>query len=169
MSKTIWNSINIRIPDEMVFIGKNGKITIKPPLTKKGAISKKNKMPAIKLITANIPAPEIVSSGDKHNISDVTTKPKRLKVVKINSDIQDKQTNDKPKRRGMSKEEFLLKVRSKLKTNKIKEPEIEEREQIESNDIINIEPIRKKKKLTRKMRERRENRRMMRNNDINIL
>ena len=169
MSKTIWNSISIKVPDSMVSIGKNGKIAIKPPLTKKGSIASSKKTPAIKLITADISAPEIVSSGDKHNISDVTTKPKRLKVVKISPYIQDKPTNDKPKRRGMTKEEFLLKVRSKLKTNKIKEPEIEEREQIESNDIINIEPIRKKKKLTRKMRERRENRRMMRNNDINIL
>ena len=150
MSKTIWNSISIKVPDSMVSIGKNGKITIKPPLTKKGAISNKNKMPAIKLITANISAPEIVPSGDKHNTDEITTKPKRLKAVKINADTQDKPTNDKPKGRGMSKEEFLEKVRSKLKTNKFKEPEIKESEQIESNDIINIEPIKKKKKMTRK-------------------
>jgi hypothetical protein len=154
----------------MVFIGKNGKIFIKPPLTKKGSISSANKLKAIQLIQADVSEPEIVNSGDKHNTDEIKVKQKRSKAIKNNPDKLP------AKKRGLPKEEFLEKVRSKLKVNEvkqpdiklpdIKEPDIKENEPI---DILNINPIKKKKKLTKKMRERRANRKMMRNNDINIL
>jgi len=101
MSKTKWNTIHIKVPDEMVYIGKNGKIMIKPPLTKTGKISRLNKQPSIQLEATNIQEPQIVLKGDHQNIEDVT----------IRHTKSDKLPN---KKRGLSKAEFLEKVRSKL-------------------------------------------------------
>ncbi len=50
----------------------------------------------------------------------------------------------------MSKEEFLEKVRSKLKSNVATKPDIKENEPIENKGIINIKPIKIKESTTYK-------------------
>ena len=43
MSKTLWKTVKIDVPREMVDITKNGKVTIKKTLTNTNNISKSNK------------------------------------------------------------------------------------------------------------------------------
>ena len=50
MSKTLWNTIKIEVPNEMVNITKNDKVTVKKSLTKTNIISESNKEPSIKII-----------------------------------------------------------------------------------------------------------------------
>ena len=46
MSKTLWNTIKIEVPKEMVNITKKDKVTVKKSLTRTNNISKANKEPA---------------------------------------------------------------------------------------------------------------------------
>ena len=50
MSKTLWHTIQIEVPKEMVNITKNDKVVVKKSLTKTNNISKSNKEPSIKII-----------------------------------------------------------------------------------------------------------------------
>ena len=49
MSKTLWHTIKLEVPKEMVNITKNDKVIVKKTLTKSNNISKSNKEPSIKL------------------------------------------------------------------------------------------------------------------------
>ena len=48
MSKTLWHTIKLEVPKEMVNITKNDKVVVKKSLTKTNNISKANKEPSIK-------------------------------------------------------------------------------------------------------------------------
>ena len=50
MSKTLWHTIKLEVPKEMVNITKNDKVVVKNTLTKSNNISKSNKEPLIKII-----------------------------------------------------------------------------------------------------------------------
>ncbi len=52
-SKTLWHTIKLEVPKEMVNITKNDKVVVKKTLTKTNNISKTNKEPSIKIITGN--------------------------------------------------------------------------------------------------------------------
>ena len=47
MSKPLWHTISIQIPDKMINISKNGRMSIKSSSTKKGNISRSNDEPSI--------------------------------------------------------------------------------------------------------------------------
>ena len=48
-SKTLWHTIQIKVPAEMIELTKTGKVSVKKTLTKTLNISKSQKKPAIKL------------------------------------------------------------------------------------------------------------------------
>ena len=68
MSKTLWHTIQIKVPKEMVELTKSGKVSVKKTLTKTLNISRSNKTPAIKLIPSNDNKPHIVNDGKEWDI-----------------------------------------------------------------------------------------------------
>ena len=62
-NRKLWNTITIKVPEEMVEYNKKGKILIKKTLTKTFNISKFQKKPAIKLIPSDSNKVEIVNQG----------------------------------------------------------------------------------------------------------
>jgi hypothetical protein len=68
INKTLWHTIQIKVPKEMVELTKSGKVSIKKTLTKTLNISKSQKTPAIKLIPSNDNKPEIVNEGKDWDI-----------------------------------------------------------------------------------------------------
>ena len=68
MSKTLWHTIQIQVPKEMVELTKSGKVSVKKTLTKTLNISRSQKTPAIKLIPSNDNKPHIVNDGKEWNI-----------------------------------------------------------------------------------------------------
>ena len=79
MSKTLWNTIKIQVPEEMVNITKKDKITVKKSLTKTNNISKANKEPSIKIIPGNVNKPKIISDGKEWNIEELKIRMKKSK------------------------------------------------------------------------------------------
>ena len=68
MSKTLWHTIQIKVPKEMLELTKSGKVSIKKTLTKTLNISRSQKTPAIKLIPSDVNKPQIVNDGKEWNI-----------------------------------------------------------------------------------------------------
>ena len=62
MSKTLWHTIKLEVPKEMVNITKNDKVVVKKSLTKTNNISKANKEPSIKIIPSDTNKPKIIRS-----------------------------------------------------------------------------------------------------------
>jgi hypothetical protein len=69
MSKTLWKTLKIDAPREMVDITKNGKVTIKKTLTNTNNISKSNKEPSIILKAQDKPI--IENSGKTYDVKDL--------------------------------------------------------------------------------------------------
>ena len=69
--KTLWHTITIKVPSEMVELTKKGKISIKKTLTKTMNISKSQKQPSIKLVPTNANKPEIVNNGKEWNVKEL--------------------------------------------------------------------------------------------------
>ena len=69
MSKTLWHTIQIKVPKEMVELTKSGKVSVKKTLTKTLNISRSNKTPAIKLIPSNENKPQIVNDGKEWDVN----------------------------------------------------------------------------------------------------
>ena len=66
-NKKLWNTITIKVPEEMVEYNKKGKILIKKTLTKTFNISKFQKKPAIKLVPTESNKVEIINQGTDFN------------------------------------------------------------------------------------------------------
>ena len=79
MSKTLWNTINIEVPNEMVNITKNDKVTVKKSLTKTNNVSKSNKEPSIKIIPGNVNKPKIINDGKEWNVEELKIRMKKSK------------------------------------------------------------------------------------------
>ena len=79
MSKTLWNTIKIEVPKEMVNITKKDKVTVKKSLTKTNNISKSNKEPAIKIISGDVNKPKIISDGKEWNVEELKIRMKKAK------------------------------------------------------------------------------------------
>ena len=69
MSKTLWHTIQIKVPKEMVELTKSGKVSIKKTLTKTLNISRSQKTPAIKLIPSDVNKPHIVNDGKEWDVN----------------------------------------------------------------------------------------------------
>ena len=79
MSKTLWHTIKLEVPKEMVDITKNDKVVVKKSLTKTNNISKANKEPSIKIIPGDTNKPKIISDGKEWNIEELKLKMKKAK------------------------------------------------------------------------------------------
>jgi hypothetical protein len=74
MSKTLWHTIKLEVPKEMINITKNDKVVVKKTLTKTNNISKSNNEPSIKIIPGNTNKPKIIYDGKEWNIEELKLK-----------------------------------------------------------------------------------------------
>ena len=81
MSKTLWHTIKLEVPKEMVNITKNDKVVVKKTLTKTNNISKANKEPSIKIIPGDTNKPKIISDGKEWNIEELKIRMKKAKEL----------------------------------------------------------------------------------------
>lgn len=79
MSKTLWNTIKIEVPNEMINITKKDKVTVKKSLTKNNNISKSDKQPSIKIIPGDVNKPKIISDGKEWNVEELKIRMKKAK------------------------------------------------------------------------------------------
>ena len=81
MSKTLWHTIKIEVPKEMVNLTKKDKVVVKKSLTKTNNISKSNKEPSIKIIPGDTNKPKIISNGKEWNVEELKLKLKKAKEL----------------------------------------------------------------------------------------
>ena len=81
MSKTLWHTIKLEVPKEMVNITKKDKVVVKKSLTKTNNISKANKEPSIKIIPGDTNKPKIIDNGKEWNIEELKIKMKKAKEL----------------------------------------------------------------------------------------
>ncbi len=82
MSKTLWHTIKLEVPKEVVNITKNDKVVVKKSLTKTNNISKANKEPSIKIIPGDTTnKPKIIDDGKEWNIEELKIKMKKAKEL----------------------------------------------------------------------------------------
>ena len=92
MSKTLWHTIQIKVPKEMVELTKSGKVSVKKTLTKTLNISRSQKTPAIKLIPSDVNKPHIVNDGKEWNIDALKermTKSRAMRKKNANKNVFD--------------------------------------------------------------------------------
>ena len=82
MSKTLWHTIKLEVPKEMVNITKNDKVVVKKSLTKTNNISKANKEPSIKIIPGDTNKPKIINNGKEWNIEELKLKMKKANELR---------------------------------------------------------------------------------------
>jgi hypothetical protein len=82
-NKVLWHTIKLKIPSEMISIGKNGVMTVKQSLTKKNNISKRLKEPSVILESdPNITEAKIIDKGDIENVDDIKERQGKLKRIR---------------------------------------------------------------------------------------
>ena len=119
MSKTLWHTIKLEVPKEMVKITKNDKVVAKKTLTKTNNISKANKEPSIKIIPGDTNKPKIINDGKEWNIEEL-----KLKMKKSN-ELGKKNEGKEYKKKTENK---ILKSYTKKVTEKIVEKKKKEQE-----------------------------------------
>jgi hypothetical protein len=113
MSKVLYHTITIKVPEKQLFIGKNGNVTIVPSLTKTNAITKRLGIPSIILKKdEHILHPEIIEDGDQVNEKDIRDRQKKLKEIKKKLDIL-------PNKKIITKDKLKYAL-SSIKKNQIK-------------------------------------------------
>jgi hypothetical protein len=80
MSKTLWHTITLEVPKEMVNITKKDKAVFKI-LTKTNNICKANKEPSIEIIPGVTNKPKTISYGKEWNIEELKLKMKKSKEL----------------------------------------------------------------------------------------
>ena len=81
MSKTLWHTIKIEVPKEMVNLTNKDKVVVKKSLTKTNNISKSNKEPSIKIIPGDTNKPKIISDGKEWNVEELKLRMKKSKEL----------------------------------------------------------------------------------------
>ena len=81
MSKTLWHTIKIEVPKEMINLTKKDKVVVKKSLTKTNNISKSNKEPSIKIIPGDTNKPKIISGGKEWNVEELKLRMKKAKEL----------------------------------------------------------------------------------------
>ena len=109
MSKTLWHTIKLEVPKEMVNITKNDKVVVKKTLTKTNNISKSNKEPSIKIITGDINKPKIISDGKEWNVEELKIKMKKSKELS-------KTNEGKEYKKGMTKDKAAKIITREINT-----------------------------------------------------
>jgi hypothetical protein len=89
MSKTLWHTIQIKVPKEMVELTKSGKVSVKKTLTKTLNI-RSQKTPAIKLIPSDVNKPQIINDGkewDVNVLKERMAKARAMRKINANKNI----------------------------------------------------------------------------------
>jgi hypothetical protein len=126
MSKTLWHTIKIEVPKEMINLTKKDKVVVKKSLTKTNNISKSNKEPSIKIIPGDTNKPKIISDGKEWNIEELKLRMKKSnELVKKNEGKElKKKINIDEKFRNCNSNSYyhsyFLLCDNKYKTNKTK-------------------------------------------------
>ena len=117
MSKTLWHTIKLEVPKEMINITKKDKVVVKKSLTKTNSISKSNKEPSIKIISGDTNKPKIISDGKEWNVEELKLKMKKAKEL-------GKKNEGKDYKKQMTKDKaakvITNKIKSRAKLNKEK-------------------------------------------------
>jgi len=128
MSKTLWHTIKLEVPKEMVNITKKDKVVVKKSLTKTNSISKSNKEPSIKIIPGDTNKPRIISDGKEWNVEEL-----KIKMKKANE--LEKKNEGKEYKKQMTKDKaakvITNKINSKAKSNEIEKIKNYSRNQLE--------------------------------------
>ena len=82
MSKTLWHTIQIKVPKEMVELTKSGKVSVKKTLTKTLNISRSQKTPAIKLIPSDVNKPHIFNDGKEWDVNVVKERMAKARAMR---------------------------------------------------------------------------------------
>ena len=141
MSKTLWNTIKLEVPKEMVNITKKDKVVVKKSLTKTNNVSKANKEPSIKIIPGDTNKPKIISDGKEWNVEELKIKMKRAKELgKKNEGKEYKKDMTKDKAAKVITKEInsraqLNKADKYLQTKKEKEEFIEKIKSYSRNEL----------------------------------
>ena len=107
-NKVIWHTIKLKIPSEMISIGKNGVMTVKQSLTKKNNIAKRLKEPSVILESdPNITEAQIIDKGDIENVDDVKVRQGKLKTIR-------KKLETLPNKPPTTKAEFVEMAQKKV-------------------------------------------------------
>ena len=114
MSKTLWNTIKIEVPNEMVNITKKDKVVVKKSLTKTNNVSKANKEPSIKIIPGDTNKPKIINDGKEWNVEEL-----KIKMKKSN-ELSKKNEGKEYKKKSENKilKTYVTKVDDKIKEAK---------------------------------------------------
>jgi len=112
MSKTLWNTINIEIPKEMVEITKTGKVSVKNTLTKTKNISKSQKVPSIKFTTSDDNKARIVNNGKEWNLEQL-----QGQVKKANELAKKNKGRTFKKEEPLKNNKFIKKIKNIVRDN----------------------------------------------------
>jgi hypothetical protein len=130
-NKVIWHTIKLKIPSEMISIGKNGVMTVKQSLTKKNNIAKRLKEPSVILESdPNITEAQIIDKGDVENVDDVKVRQTKLKTIR-------KKLETLPNKPVITKTDFIEKSKEKVA------PRVAQRKEYTKN-VLNNNDINKK-------------------------
>jgi len=128
MSKTLWHTIKLEVPKEMVNITKKDKVVVKKSLTKTNSISKSNKEPSIKIIPGDTNKPKIISDGKEWNVEEFKSKMKKATEL-------GKKNEGKEIKKAMSKDDaskiITKEINSRAKSNEIEKIKNYSRNQLE--------------------------------------
>jgi len=124
MSKLLWHTVTISIPDKMVIKTKTGKTSLKQTLTELNSLVKAGGYPAIKLVNSNDNKVHVIDEGQKIE----ETKPSKLQT--------------EPSNASLSKEEQIIKIRNeKPKKKMIYDYKYKPEFDIKNMDIFKATPI----------------------------
>ena len=138
MSKTLWHTIKLEVPKEMINITKNDNVVVKKTLTKTNNISKSNKEPSIKIIPGDTNKPKIVSDGKEWNIEELKLKMKKAKELGKKNDGKEY----KKKSENVPLKSYVKKVGDNIVAKKNKEnPTIINEEKQENKPKSEIDKI----------------------------
>ena len=124
MSKTLWHTIQIEVPKEMVNLTKKDKVVVKKSLTKTNNISKSNKEPSIKIIPGDTNKPKIISDGKEWNVEELKLKLKKAKEL-------GKKNEGKEYKKQITKDKAAKVITNKIKSNEIEKIKNYSRNQLE--------------------------------------
>ena len=141
-NKVLWHTIKLRIPSEMISIGKNGVMTVKQSLTKKNNIAKRLKEPSVILESdPNITEAKIIDKGDVENVDEIKERQGKLKKIRKKLEVL-------PNKPVITKTDFIEKSKEKVA------PRVAQRKEYTKNVLnVNTNSIFRQKALTSRVKQ----------------
>ena len=92
MDRILWSTITIKVPPTMVNITKKGRVTVGNTLTKTNNISKREKVPSIRLMLSEDNRPHIIANGKEWNVNELKARVKQSNALaKKNKNVRGEQ------------------------------------------------------------------------------